>query len=176
MAALLWLPTLSAGLNIMSYTFSGYVPLHRCHIPCEDDLSNHTDLDLSDREWYQQLDTSDLDTQCQFYKYRGTSSEGCREEDFDVSEIEDCADFVYDKSVFSQTLVTNFDLVCKDRWKKGFIGTLYMVGLFIGSYIIGYAGDKIGRKKTMMISLLMLFLIIGGAFAGVMPYYSLYVV
>ena len=49
-----------------------------------------------------------------------------------------------------------------------------MVGLFIGSYIIGYSSDKIGRKKTMMISLL--FLIIGGAFAGVMPYYSLYVV
>lgn len=49
-----------------------------------------------------------------------------------------------------------------------------MVGLFIGSYIIGYSGDKIGRKKTMMISLV--FLILGGALAGLMPYYSLYVV
>ena len=95
-------------------------------------------------------------------------------EDFDVSDVEDCSKFVYDRSVFRETLVTNFDLVCKDQWKKGFIGSLYMVGLFIGSYIIGYAGDKIGRKKTMMISLL--FLIIGGALAGVMPYYSLYVV
>ena len=53
-------------------------------------------------------------------------------------------------------------------------GTVYMVGLFIGSYIIGYAGDRWGRKLTMMISLL--FLILGGTFAGVMPYYSLYVV
>ena len=51
---------------------------------------------------------------------------------------------------------------------------VYMIGLFIGSYIIGYAGDKFGRKKTMMISLL--FLIIGGSLAGIMPYYSLYVV
>ena len=49
-----------------------------------------------------------------------------------------------------------------------------MIGLFVGSYIIGYAGDKFGRKKTMMISLL--FLIIGGSLAGIMPYYSLYVV
>ena len=51
---------------------------------------------------------------------------------------------------------------------------VYMIGLFVGSYIIGYAGDKFGRKKTMMISLL--FLIIGGSLAGIMPYYSLYVV
>ena len=55
-----------------------------------------------------------------------------------------------------------------------FSGMVYMIGLFIGSYIIGYAGDKFGRKKTMMISLL--FLIIGGSLAGIMPYYSLYVV
>ena len=162
MAGLLWLPTLSAGLNIMSYTFAGFAPPHRCHIPCEDDLSNQTELDLSSRLWYQQLDTSEIDTQCQFYKYRGGGGE-CHVEDFDISVVEDCTKFVYDRSVFTETLVTNFDLVCKDRWKKGSIGTLYMVGLFIGSYIIGYAGDKIGRKKTMMISLL--FLIIGGALA-----------
>ena len=48
---------------------------------------------------------------------------------------------------------------------------VYMIGLFIGSYIIGYAGDKFGRKKTMMFSLL--FLIIGGSLAGIMPFYSL---
>ena len=176
MAGLLWLPTLSAGLNIMSYTFAGFAPPHRCHIPCEDDLSNQTELDLSVRDWYRQLDTSEINTQCQFFKYRGPGSGGggCHVEDFDVSDVEDCSKFVYDRSVFSETLVTNFDLVCKDQWKKGFIGSLYMVGLFIGSYIIGYAGDKVGRKKTMMISLL--FLIIGGALAGVMPYYSLYVV
>ena len=29
-AALLWLPTLSAGLNIMAYTFAGYEPHHTC--------------------------------------------------------------------------------------------------------------------------------------------------
>ena len=51
---------------------------------------------------------------------------------------------------------------------------VYMIGLFIGSYIIGYGGDKFGRKMTMMFSLL--FLIIGGSLAGIMPYYSLYVV
>ena len=54
------------------------------------------------------------------------------------------------------------------------LGMVYMIGLFFGSYIIGYSGDKIGRKLTMMLSLG--FLVIGGALAGVVPYYSLYVV
>ena len=50
---------------------------------------------------------------------------------------------------------------------------VYMIGLFIGSYVIGFASDKFGRKITMMTSLL--FLILGGSLAGMMPTYPLYV-
>ena len=50
---------------------------------------------------------------------------------------------------------------------------VYMIGLFIGSYVIGFASDKFGRKITMMTSLL--FLILGGSLAGLMPTYPLYV-
>ena len=49
-----------------------------------------------------------------------------------------------------------------------------MIGLFIGSYLIGFASDKFGRKMAMMWSLL--FLILGGSLAGLMPTYPLYVV
>ena len=49
-----------------------------------------------------------------------------------------------------------------------------MIGLFIGSYVIGCASDKFGRKIAMMSSLL--FLILGGSLAGVVPTYPLYVV
>ena len=50
---------------------------------------------------------------------------------------------------------------------------MYMIGLFIGSYIIGFISDRFGRKIAMMGSLVLLAL--GGALAGIMPYYSLYV-
>ena len=46
-------------------------------------------------------------------------------------------------------------------------GMVYMIGLFIGSYVIGFASDKFGRKITMMTSLL--FLILGGSLAGPFP-------
>lgn len=171
-AGLLWLPTLSAGLNIMSYTFAGYQPPFRCDISCEE----KSEINLDNKTWYQKLDTSKINPQCEFFKYNPPDSYegGCQAEYFSESDVVPCRHFVYDQSIFEETLVTNFDLVCSDTWKKGFVGTVYMVGLFIGSYIIGYAGDRWGRKLTMMISLL--FLILGGTFAGVMPYYSLYVV
>lgn len=41
-AGLLWLPTLSGGLNIMSYTFAGFSPPHRCSLPCQDTTTTTT--------------------------------------------------------------------------------------------------------------------------------------
>ena len=155
----------------MSYTFAAYVPPHRCDLPCQ-----QNDQKIPNTDWFI-LNTSELNTKCQFYQFMGDkdgSSRECSAEMFNQSRIETCQQYVYDRSIFSETLVSNFDLVCDQSWKKGFIGTIYMIGLFFGSYIIGYAGDKIGRKLTMMLSLL--FLTTGGALAGVMPYYSLYVV
>lgn len=171
-AALLWLPTLSGGLNIMSYTFAGYVPNHRCALPCED----NTTISDPSPEWFKALvDDDDLNTECKFYKFKSDSpiGGGCDADMFDKSKIVPCEHFVYDRSVFDETLVTEFDLVCSEKWKKGFIGVMYMIGLFIGSYIIGFISDRFGRKIAMMGSLILLAL--GGALAGIMPNYSLYV-
>ena len=123
-AALLWLPTLSAGLNIMSYTFAGFVPSHRCQVPCLDNNTRDT-IDLSHLDWYQNIDPAQkLASDCQFYEYVGEEElgAGCEAEMFNSSSITSCSSYVYDKSVFQETLVTKFDLVCSDSWKKGFIG------------------------------------------------------
>lgn len=34
------------------------------------------------------------------------------------------------------------------------IGSVYMIGLFFGSFILGYSGDKFGRKLTLIAALL----------------------
>lgn len=170
-AALLWLPTLSGGLNIMSYTFAGYVPKHRCVLPCEE----NTTSSQTSPEWFEAMADDELNTECTFYQFKSGSSigGGCDADMFNKSKTVPCEEYVWDRSVFHETLVTEFNLVCSEKWKKGFIGVMYMIGLFIGSYIIGFISDRFGRKIAMMGSLV--FLALGGSLAGIMPFYSLYV-
>jgi MFS family permease len=63
--------------------------------------------------------------------------------------VEDCREWVYDRSVFTETLATEFDLVCAHKTRVSFLGTIYMVGLFLGSLAGGFVNDRLGRKKAL---------------------------
>ena len=47
-------------------------------------------------------------------------------------------------------------MVCDDSWKKGLTQTIYMIGMLLGSFLFGWLSDQIGRKLTMMTSLVVL--------------------
>ena len=110
----------------MSYTFAGFSPPHRCSLPCQDD----TTVELANLTWYRSLlqQENNLLSDCQFYEYLGgeetEESEGCQADMFNTSHLTNCHSYVFDRSVFQETLVTKFELVCSDSWKKGFIGKL----------------------------------------------------
>ena len=50
--------------------------------------------------------------------------------------------WLYDSFEMSQTGVTEWDLVCDKLWVIGMVSSLYMVGLMIGSFIVGYFSDR----------------------------------
>ena len=58
-----------------------------------------------------------------------------------------CTEWVYDRSIFEETLATEFDLVCGQNTLVSLLGTYYMIGMFIGSLCGGFINDKFGRKK-----------------------------
>lgn len=90
--------------------------------------------------------------------------------------LEKCESFVFDKSTLTSTLTTENDLVCDKSYQVNrsirdksmtitinscyvqpkFLGTLWMVGVFIGSLLGGPLSDKLGRALTskLMISVI----------------------
>ncbi|XP_004931685.2 beta-alanine transporter [Bombyx mori] len=62
--------------------------------------------------------------------------------------------WIYDKSIYKSTIVTEWNLVCN----KDFYSTLGLVllaaGGIIGNYIFGYLQDSLGRKPSFFIYLL----------------------
>jgi len=57
-----------------------------------------------------------------------------------------------------RSLILDFDLVCK-KFEISLIGTLYFVGVLVGSFLSHYLSDYFGRKKTLLIFSVVLVLI-----------------
>ena len=53
---------------------------------------------------------------------------------------------LYQDFEFVSSFVTDNNLVCEDQYKVALIGTIFMAGLFFGSFFWGNIGDMIGRN------------------------------
>ncbi|VVD00498.1 unnamed protein product [Leptidea sinapis] len=73
-----------------------------------------------------------------------------------------CCDHpVYNKTIFSRTIVTEWNLICGYSWMKEFTQIMFQLGALIGSLIFGIASDRFGRRPTMI------FVVVLQLFAGI---------
>ncbi|KAJ6641511.1 Organic cation transporter protein [Pseudolycoriella hygida] len=62
----------------------------------------------------------------------------------------DCDEIEFDRSVFSETIITTFDLVCtKEHWAN-ISQTIFMSGILFGSILFGTLADKFGRRIPLV--------------------------
>ena len=54
----------------------------------------------------------------------------------------DCDEYEFDRSVFQETIITTFNLVCqKEQWAN-FSQTIFMFGILVGNILFGTLADK----------------------------------
>lgn len=85
-----------------------------------------------------------------------------------------CTAWVYDTSVFTSTIVTQFNLVCDNSYLTTLSSTFYMLGMLVGSFFFGWFGDRYGRKAAFLASTL--FLSVGSIMTALSPWFVMYVV
>ena len=114
---------------------------------------------------------------CKMFPLKNTSLTGvCEEQSFDTKSQPQvyCQNYnqvTYAPFYMSSSIVTDFGLICDHEFMVALVGSIYMAGLFFGSYLFGMLSDRLGRKKTTMTAIIIgaLFQTIGAWMPG---YYS----
>uniref|UniRef100_T1IKQ9 Major facilitator superfamily (MFS) profile domain-containing protein n=1 Tax=Strigamia maritima TaxID=126957 RepID=T1IKQ9_STRMM len=84
-----------------------------------------------------------------------------------------CKDWIFDKSLYASTIVSEWNLVCSSRWLMSSVQATYMAGVLVGCLIFGFASDRWGRRKAMIVAqVIFCFSSIATAFA---PHYLAFV-
>ncbi|XP_077367079.1 solute carrier family 22 member 16 [Festucalex cinctus] len=67
-------------------------------------------------------------------------------------ELCEDGDFVYDRRQVHQSIVTDWDLVCKRAWLAKLCQPTFMLGVLIGALVFGDVADRVGRVKILMLT------------------------
>ncbi|XP_071956989.1 organic cation transporter-like protein [Antedon mediterranea] len=87
------------------------------------------------------------ETKCRMYTNLAGSNE---------TQITKCKyGWTYDQSQYESTIVSEFDLVCDDSYKVSLAASSYLFGFFFGSIIFGAVCDYFGRKRGVILALLL---------------------
>ncbi|KAF3705600.1 Solute carrier family 22 member 5 [Channa argus] len=156
---LLCLSIVPNGLTGMSVVFLADTPPHRCLVPAHVNLSaawRNSSIPLERDANSGALEPS----RCSRYKLddmlRFSDSALLPGVDVNLSNVaqEACVDgWEYDRSVYTSTIVSEWDLVCDDRWKTPLTSSLFFCGVLTGSFLSGQLSDRYGRKIVLFITM-----------------------
>ncbi|XP_046670812.1 LOW QUALITY PROTEIN: organic cation transporter protein-like [Homalodisca vitripennis] len=85
-----------------------------------------------------------------------------------------CNSWRYDRSVFPETIISEWDLVCSRSQLVNITQMVLMIGLLIGNFVFSIAADMFGRKLPLVVSGVLQMLT--GCCASFAPWFSAFLV
>ncbi|XP_041350867.1 organic cation transporter protein-like [Gigantopelta aegis] len=144
---------IASAFHALIVVFSVTEPKSRCAIPgvsndtyASQGESHERLLDLT-IPWDVNVDGVPERSRCKRFDYNVTDS--------DVKRVVDCDAWVYDKTVFEETVTSEFNLVCNDKQKQSHIKMAAFCGMAVGGMTMGGLSDRFGRKKILVGSILL---------------------
>ncbi|CAF1172767.1 unnamed protein product [Rotaria sordida] len=133
-------------MTAFNYVFIAATPDHRCHLP----LINFTDtfqIQSNEHENYinQYIPLSLKDRKCYLKSIN--------------KNLIPCSKWVFDNTFYNTTISTEWNLVCDRLHLKGITQNAYIIGTS-GSFLTGIMSDKLGRRTTMYLLILILVIVL----------------
>uniref|UniRef100_A0A8C8R5M8 Major facilitator superfamily (MFS) profile domain-containing protein n=1 Tax=Pelusios castaneus TaxID=367368 RepID=A0A8C8R5M8_9SAUR len=155
--ALLVIPVLMTASHNLLQNFSAAVPGHHCQIRVATNnsggmngtqrLSAKDLLRVSipmDGDWEPEKCRRFVTTQWQLLNPNATITNGTK------METEPCTDgWTYNTSIFTNTIIMEWDLVCNLRTLGQMAQSIYMAGVLVGALMFGSLADRFGRKALL---------------------------
>ena len=77
---------------------------------------------------------------------------------------------IFDKSDVVSSIAIQYKFLCNDDLSEdllGILGATYMIGMLLGSFVIGLVSDYFGRMKALMLSIILV--AVAGSLGAFMP-------
>ncbi|XP_066591897.1 organic cation transporter protein-like [Prorops nasuta] len=88
--------------------------------------------------------------------------------------MEKCTKFKYDRRIFRDSIITEWDLVCDKAQLANLIQSVTMLGVMIGNMVFSIMADRIGRKNPLMIAIVLQS--ITGLISAFSPWYEMFLI
>ncbi|XP_050390285.1 organic cation transporter protein [Patella vulgata] len=140
---MLCISSVFTAIQVLLTVFTFGIPEHRCAVP---GLVNDT------------FQKNELNDSLGEFVYEDKVYKQCSIYSLSSQNVTTCKRWVYDKSIFESSIITQIDIVCNEKIAKSHAQMLVMLGQVVGCAIVGPLSDRFGRK-TMLCSFLIIFII-----------------